>query len=225
MVVIAKLSVDELSQACSERGIVYNERDIREFLLSIRLRLDEIADGLSTGEQANARVFVLEGFYSELTFAAAGLGLDNETLGTILWYAWHAAATGTKHAGKLAAITEDAERWSDIVVRLANEADNLEDLSVWGQLRSVLPDKNFAYLIGSLSFLGMSLLLGSASGRYRLLGFCIILVTLSGASHRIVHSFKQICGRRRPPTVARPRAAGIKVEDEDENQLALHQSI
>ena len=194
MVVLSKSSVDEVHRLLAEQEIVIQPDRIRDIIAGIRLRLQDIAKGLTVEETIAATIHVLKDAYAEIKLRSSGTGLDQEQLGDLLWDVLEASAGSTKAYAKLAQVTTTEDTWQDMCARLFAEVQVDDDQPAGPIL--LLPPLGVINIL-AWSGLGLALLFGitvAASGRIRL--------QLFGASVAIfLHLFLRARGPQVPKQV------------------------
>ena len=168
MVVLSKSAIDDVTKLLSEYGIEIQQDRVRDLIAGIRLRLQDIANGLTVEEEISATIHVLKDAYAEIKLRSSGTGLDQEQLGDLLWDVLEASAGTTKGYTKLAQVTTSEGIWQDMCARLFAEVQVDEEQPVDPML--LFPPLGLVNLL-SWSGLGLSLLFGislAASGRIRL---------------------------------------------------------
>ena len=118
MVVLSNGAIDEVHRLLTEQGIVIQPDRVRDLIAGIRLRLQDIAKGLSVEEEIAATIHVLKDAYVEIKLLSAGTGLDQEQLAELLWDVLEASAGTTKGYSKLTNVTTSEETWQDMCARL-----------------------------------------------------------------------------------------------------------
>ena len=126
MVIISKQAVKAFADVVKAYDLNLSGDSQADLILGVRHRLDNLASVLTPGEQIQGCVYATGQLYTELQYAAAGKGLDRETMSQLLWEALSAACEGTKALGKVDDIHGSKEQWADMFTQL-HAAQSLEE--------------------------------------------------------------------------------------------------